>query len=154
MRLLEILNPAVIKLGMEARDKEECFEEMVDLLVRTGRISDRQKALDAIYAREEMRSTGIGRGIAIPHGKDNSVPQITAAAGTSAQGIEFEAMDAKPVHLVFVVLAEANNPGPHLQALSEIAMCLNVPGTYDRLVAARTPQEFLKVLETPSDEAL
>jgi mannitol/fructose-specific phosphotransferase system IIA component (Ntr-type) len=68
---------------MEARDKEECFEEMVDLLIRTGKISDRQRALDAIYAREEMRSTGIGRGIAIPHGKDNSVPQITAAAGTS-----------------------------------------------------------------------
>jgi len=154
MRLLEILDPGVIKIAMESTDKEESFEELIDLLVRAGRISDREAALDAINRREEMRSTGIGKGVAIPHGKDESIKHITAAAGTSAEGIEFDSIDGKPVHLVFLVLAEINNPGPHLQTLSEIATCLNEPGKYDKLVNAKTPEEFLKQFELPDDEAL
>ena len=154
MRLLEILSPAVIKIGMESLDKEESFEELIDLLVKAGKITDRQAALDAIYAREGMRSTGIGNGVAIPHGKDESIKQIAAAAGTSKEGIEFESIDGKPVRLVFLVLAEINNPGPHLQTLSEIAACLNQPTVYDKLVNAKTPDEFLKLLELPDDEAL
>lgn len=154
MRLLEILDPAVVKVRMESADKEESFEELIDLLVRAGRLSDREAALGAIEKREELRSTGIGKGVAIPHGKDESIKQITAAAGTSAEGIEFDAIDGKPVHLVFLVLAEVNNPGPHLQTLSEIATCLNEPGKYDKLVNAKTAEQFLKHLELSGDEAL
>jgi len=154
MKLLEILEPAVVKIGMESTDKEEAFEELIDLLVRTGKITDREKALDAIYTREEIRSTGIGKGVAIPHGKDGSIKQITAAAGTSKDGIEFDAIDGKPVHLVFLVLAEMNNPGPHLQTLSEIATCLNVAGVYDKLIHAKTPDEFLTMLDLMDEEAL
>jgi mannitol/fructose-specific phosphotransferase system IIA component (Ntr-type) len=146
MKLLELLSPSQIKIGLEAEDKEESFEELIDLLVRSGKITDRDAALDAIYAREEMRSTGIGKGVAIPHGKTESIRAICAAAGTSGKGIEFESIDGKPVHLVFLVLAEINNPGPHLQTLSEIATCLTVPGGYDRLIHARTPDDFLKSL--------
>lgn len=154
MKLLEILDPGVIKVGMEALDKEEAFEELIDLLVKAGKVKHRQGALEAIYAREEMRSTGIGRGVAIPHGKHESIKQLTAAAGTSKEGIEFESIDGKPVYLVFLVLAEVNNPGPHLQALSEIATCLNQPGAYDRLVNAKTPEEFLKQFEPADEEVL
>lgn len=155
MKLLELLDARVVKVGLESEDKEESFEELIDLLVRAGKITDRDAALDAIYRREEMRSTGIGKGVAIPHGKDESITTIVAAAGTSEKGIEFEAIDGKPVHLVFLVLAEMNNPGPHLQTLSEIATCLNVPGEYDRLIHSRTPEEFLKNLESVDDsEAL
>ena len=154
MRLLELLTPGVIKIGMKSIDKEEAFEELIDLLVRAGTVKDRQRALDAIYTRENERSTGIGRGIAIPHGKDQSIGHITAAAGTSDEGIEFESLDDKPVHLVFLVLAEVNNPGPHLQTLSEIATCLNVPRKYEALIHAKTPEEFLELLEVPDDEVL
>ncbi len=154
MKLLDILEPGVVKVGMESVDKEESFEELIDLLVKTGKITDREAALDAIYTREEMRSTGIGKGVAIPHGKDESITQIAAAAGTSADGIEFDSVDGKPVRLVFLVLAEVNNPGPHLQTLSEIATCLNEPGTYDKLVNAKTPEAFLQILELADTEAL
>lgn len=154
MKLLEILEPGVVKIGMESVDKEESFEELIDLLVKTGKITDREAALDAIYTREEMRSTGIGNGVAIPHGKDESITQITAAAGTSADGIEFDSVDGKPVRLVFLVLAEVNNPGPHLQTLSEIATCLNEPGAYDKLINAKTPEAFLQTLELADTEAL
>ncbi|MFO7897475.1 MAG: PTS sugar transporter subunit IIA [Planctomycetota bacterium] len=154
MKLLELLDPGVVKVGLEAIDKEESFEELVDLLVRAGRLRDREAALDALYVREQMRSTGIGNGIAIPHGKDASIEQITAAAGTSEEGIEFDAIDGQPVHLVFLVLAEADNPGPHLQTLSEIATCLNEPDAYDRLVHARTPDEFLEALSAGEEDLL
>ena len=154
MKLLDILEPGVVKVGMESVDKEESFEELIDLLVKTGKITDRESALDAIYAREEMRSTGIGKGVAIPHGKDASITKITAAAGTSGHGIEFDSVDGEPMRLVFLVLAEVNNPGPHLQTLSEIATCLNEPGTYDKLVNAKTPEAFLQALEFADTEAL
>ncbi len=154
MKLLELLDSSVVKLGLESTDKEESFEELVDLLVRSGRLADREAALDALYRREEMKSTGIGNGVAIPHGKDETIREIVAAAGTSAGGIEFDAIDGKPVHLVFLVLAEVNNPGPHLQTLSEIAMCLNEPGMYDRLINAKTPEEFLRHIELAEAEAL
>ena len=154
MKLLELLDPSVVKIGLESTDKEESFEELVDVLVRAGRLADREAALDALYRREEMRSTGIGNGVAIPHGKDETITQIIAAAGTSAEGIEFDAIDGKPVQLVFLVLAEVNNPGPHLQTLSEIATCLNDPGMYDRLVKAKTADEFLQHLALAEAEAL
>lgn len=154
MKLVEILDPQVVKIGLESVDKEECFEELIDLLIRTGRVTDRDRALEAIYVREKMRSTGIGKGVGIPHGKDKSITKITAVAGTSQEGIEFEAIDGKPVHLVFLVLAEANNPGPHLQTLSEIATCLNVPGTYEKLVNAKSPEEFFHTLTQIEEEVL
>jgi len=154
MKLLEILSPTVVKVGIKSLDKEEAFEELIDLLVQAGKVKDRERALQAIYTREEMRSTGIGNGVAIPHGKDESIEQITAAAGTSTEGIEFDAIDGQPVHLVFLVLAEANNPGPHLQTLSEIATCLNVPETYEKLIHARTPGDFLGVLEQSDQDIL
>ena len=151
MKLLEILEPRVVKIGLASTDKEDVFEELIDLLVRAGRVEDRERALDAIYRREEQRSTGIGKGVAIPHGKDESIKSITAAAGTSQTGIEFEAIDGEPVYLVFLVLAEQNNPGPHLQALSEIAACLSQPRAYDKLIHAKTPEEFLALLDLPNE---
>ena len=154
MILLELLDASSIKIGLESTDKEECFEELIDLLVRAGRIADRERALDAICTREEMCTTGIGNGVGIPHGKDESITQITAAAGTSRGGIEFESKDEKPVHLVFLVLAEANNPGPHLQTLSEIATLLHTPGEYDKLVTAKTAEEFRAALGSLDEDVL
>lgn len=154
MKLLELLNPSVIKIGMTASDKGESFVELVGLLDRSGQVPDREAALDSLWAREELRSTGIGNGVAIPHGKDTSVQHITAAAGTSEHGIPFNSIDGKPVHLIFLVLARVNDPGPHLQTLSEIATCLNVPGAYDRLVRAATPEEFLQAIQSGEEAAI
>jgi len=151
MKLLDLLHPAVVKIELDALDKDECFEELIDLLVKAGQITDRQSALDAIYAREDLQTTGIGKGVAIPHGKDPAITDIRAAAATSKKGIEFESIDDKPVHLVFLVLAQVNNPGPHLQTLAEIAACLNQPGVYDRLVNAQNPDAFLAQLQLPDD---
>lgn len=145
MRLSELLTEAVVKVGLEAEDKEEAFEELVDLLVRAGRITGRERALDVIRSREELQSTGIGRGLAIPHGKDPSIHELTACLGISHEGIEYDSLDGELVRVVFLLLAEKDNPGPHIEALSQIAKLFMVEGFIEKLVSARSPRDVLAV---------
>lgn len=146
MRLADLLSEDVIKAGLESEDKEEAFAELIELLVRSGKVSDRGAAIKAIEYRESMGTTGIGRGIAIPHGKDKSVKQLIATLGISKEGIDYDAIDGEPVHLVFLVLAEANNPGPHVQCLAEIARLLQLPGFYSRLINASSAKDVLEAI--------
>ena len=85
MRLRDLIDESVVKVGLESLDKEEVFEEMIDLLVRAGRLKDRAGALEAVRLRESQGTTGIGQGVAIPHGKHESIPSLTAAKGTSGK---------------------------------------------------------------------
>lgn len=146
MKLLEILDERVIKVPLESEDKEEAIEELVDVLVRAGKITDRNAALNAIHQRETKQTTAIGNGVAVPHGKDKSVSGLTCAVGISPKGIEFDSIDGKPVHAAFLLLAQANNPGPHLAALAEIARILEFPTVRNTLFAARTSAEVLQII--------
>ncbi len=147
MKLTELLDESVINVELESIDKDEVFAEMVEMLVRVGRLGDRDAALDAIRSREAMATTGIGSGVAVPHGKSPTVGQLTGALGISREGIDYEATDDEPVHVVFLVLAEANNPGPHVECLGEIARLLQVQGFYDRLRRAESAEEALTVIK-------
>ncbi len=147
MRLRDLLDESVVKVPLESLDKEECFEELVDLLVRAGRLSDRDTALEAILDREAKGTTGIGQGVAIPHGKSAAVTKLTAALGTSPDGIEFDAVDDESVHVVFLLLAPENDPGPHVRALAEIARLVQTPGFYRKLTEAGSAEEALDILE-------
>ena len=146
MRLADILSEDVVKVGLESREKDEAFAELVELLVRAGKVTDRAAALRAVESREVMGTTGIGRGVAIPHGKDHSITGLTAALGISRNGIEYDAMDNQPVYVVFLVLAQASNPGPHVQCLAEIARLLQLPGFYRRVLEAQTPREVIEAI--------
>ena len=146
MKLSDLLDESVVHVGLESEDKEEVFAEMIELLVRAGRIGNRDAALQAILAREEMATTGIGNGVAVPHGKEASITALTAGLGISEAGIDYDATDGEPVHIVFLVLAEVGNPGPHVQCLGEIARLLMVPGFYDRLRRAKTVEEAVAII--------
>ncbi len=148
MRLRDLLDDQSIKIGLESVDKEECFEEMVDILVQAGRVSDRAATLRAIQDREEQGTTGIGTGIAVPHAKHGSIPSLIAAMGISRDGIEFDSIDGEPVHLVVLLLANINEPGPHLQALVEIARLVRIPGFYRKAVEASTAADILQILDS------
>jgi len=148
MRLRDLLDESVVKTGLESRDKEESFEEMIDLLVRAGRLTDRAGALEAVRLRESQGTTGIGQGVGIPHGKHASVPTLTAALGVSKRGIEFDAIDGQAVHVVFMLLARVDDPGPHVRALAEIARLVQTPGLYRRLTEARSAVQILDILDS------
>jgi len=147
MRLRDLLDESVVKVGLKSLEKEECFEEMIDLLVRAGRLSDRAGALAAVRLREAQGTTGIGQGVAIPHGKHPSVPALTAVLGTSAKGIEFDSIDGEKARLVFLLLARNDDPGPHVRALAEIARLIQTPGFYRKLTGARSAREILDILD-------
>ena len=144
----ELLTKSVIKLDLEATDKEETLEEMVDVVVRAGIVKDRGAALTALREREALGSTGIGNAIALPHGKHETIERLVAAMGISHHGIEFDAVDGKPVSVVFLLLAQVDNPGPHIKALAEIAQIVQRPRFVERMSAAKSIAEVLAELRS------
>lgn len=147
MRLRDMIDESCVKIGMESIDKDECFEELVDVLVRAGKISDRTAAVRALRDREEEASTGIGRGFAVPHGKTESAKGLVVAIGTSQDGIEFESIDEKPVRLVCMLFASPDEPGKHLQALAEVMRLVRIPGVVDKLAESKDAKALLDYLD-------
>ncbi len=150
MRLRDMLDESTIKVGLESLDKEECIEEMTDVLVRAGRVANRDQAqvLAAVRTREAEGSTGIGKGVAVPHGKCAGLAGTVLAVGISKTGIEFDSADGKPVKIVFLIAASASEPGKHLQMLAEVVRLIRVPGLCDKLTAATTPKMVLDLLDS------
>jgi fructose PTS system EIIBC or EIIC component len=148
MRLRDLLDESTVKVPLESVDKEECLEEMVDMLVRAGRIVDRQDALRALLHREAQATTGIGKGIALPHGKLQSVSDLVVALGTSREGIEFDSADGQPVHIVALLLASAAATGSHLRALVEIARLVEVPGFFRKALDCKSTSELLDLIDS------
>lgn len=143
MKLSDYLTPQLIKVGLESEDKEELFEEMVQVFIDNGLLFDRAAALRAILEREEKMSTGIAKWLALPHGKIEEAKGLLIALGTSEDGIEYDSLDGEPVHVVVMVFAEIGNPGPHIEALAELSRIFSIPGFISRLRDAETSEEVL-----------
>ncbi|MCL4206508.1 MAG: PTS sugar transporter subunit IIA [Pirellulaceae bacterium] len=148
MRLRDLLDESTVKVALESVDKEECLAEMVDMLIRAGRIVDRQDALRTLLQREAQATTGIGKGVALPHGKLQSVSELVVALGTSREGIEFDSADGQPVHIVALLLANPAAAGAHLRALVEIARLVEVPGFFRRALDCSTSSELLDLIDS------
>jgi len=141
MILTHILQPTCVKVPLEGREKNSVITELVDLLDKNGLIQDRQTVLEAVFARERTRSTGIGSGIAIPHGKCSAVRELVMALGIAHDPIDFDSVDKKPVTLVILLVSPLDQTGPHIQALARISRLM-------------LDEEFRKALETaPSAQA-
>ena len=148
MKISELLTPALIKLDLASLDKDELFEEMVQIFVANGQVSDRAAAVRILQEREAKMSTGVGNGIGIPHGKLPEAKQSLLALGISRQGIDYDALDGEPVHIVLVIFAQPDNPGQHIELLAEISRLFGIPGFSDRILAAATPQEVLDIIRS------
>jgi fructose-specific phosphotransferase system IIA component len=121
MNLTQILEPASVKVPLDSKDKESAIIELVDLLDSNGLLLDRKLALEAVLTREKTRSTGIGSGIAIPHGKCKAVKELVMAVGIAAEPIDFGSVDGKPVKTILLLVSPTNQTGPHIQALASIS---------------------------------
>jgi mannitol/fructose-specific phosphotransferase system IIA component (Ntr-type) len=129
-----------IKCRLEAEDKSEVFEELVDLLVSQYGLDCREEILDAIRRREEKMSTGIKRGIAIPHAKTNFTKGVIGVLGVSAPGIDYESLDGDPVHMLFLLVSSEEDAGTHLSVLKKIALLAEIPDFYKEALAAADPE--------------
>lgn len=121
MILTQILQPTCVKVPLQGKDKDAVITELVDLLDRNKLIQNRQTVLDAVFTRERTRSTGIGSGIAIPHGKCNAARELVMALGVTESPIDFDSVDGKPVSIVILLVSPQDQTGPHIQALARIS---------------------------------
>jgi fructose-specific phosphotransferase system IIA component len=153
MRLSELLNPAAVHLRLRARTKREALAEMVGVLEAAHGFQSQGEILDRVARRESMMTTGIGNGIAIPHGKARAVDHMAAAVGVSAEGVEYEADDGQPVHLVVLFVSPETVTSQHVRVLANISRLLKEEGVRRSLREAPNPEAFLATL-TQAEGAL
>lgn len=146
MKITDLLGTSV-SLNQSAASKAEVLEKMVDLMVKKGNVTDRESFKNAVFAREEEGTTGVGDGIAIPHGRCAGVSEPGLAAMVLPAGVEYEAMDDEPVHLIFLIAAPENKGDAHLQILSKLSMMLMDEGFTASLKAAKSVEEFLRRID-------
>ena len=152
MTLLDILSPKSTLVGLQGETKEEIITELVDALELDQVITDRDKVLQAVIEREKIMSTGIGDGIAIPHGKSDAVEVLAASLGIHKQGVDFEALDGEPAYVFFLLVSPANVSGPHIKALARISRLLKNDSFKKKLISATTPTEVIEIIATEEQE--
>ena len=146
MRLTEILKPQNIKIPLDAKTKTEAIGELVQLLAGTGDVKDAKKVLDAVLEREATRTTGIGNGLAIPHGKCSGTGDLVMAIGKAATPIDFQAIDGRPVTIIWMLASPPDKTGPHIHALARISRLMTIEKFRQLLTAAKTAQEFFDIV--------
>lgn len=146
MNLKKVLATDSILPDLQADSKPAVLEELVDFLARSGKITDRDGALQAVLARESKMSTGMQNGIAIPHGKTDAVDQLLAAVAIKRDGVDFDALDGQPCKIFIMTLSPEHRTGPHIQFLAEISKLLGDEAMREKLIAAQNANEILSLL--------
>jgi len=146
MRLDQIFHVEFLKENLESESKSGALTELINVLIESGRKINPVKTLDVLLQREKLGSTGVGNGVAIPHGKISDLDEIVVAFGRSRKGIPFDAVDGKPVHLFFLLLAPESSAGQHLKALAQISKMLKKAGFRKKLIEADTKEALYKII--------
>jgi fructose-specific phosphotransferase system IIA component len=152
MLLTQILQPTCVKVPIEAKDKESAIIELLDLLDTNGLLKDRDSAQKAVMTREKTRSTGIGSGIAIPHGKCNSVKELVMTMGIVPDGMDFQSVDSKPVKIIILLVSPLDQTGPHIQALASISRLMLDEEFKLKLEQSSSADELYNLLQTKETE--
>lgn len=126
MQLSKLLTADRIRVPLKAAEKTDVITELIDVLAATGGLADRDAALQAVLKREAERTTGIGYGLAIPHGKSDGCKKLVMAAGKPAQPVDFQSLDQRPVTFVVLLVSPPDQTGPHIQALAKISRLMNI----------------------------
>lgn len=146
MKLTEHLTPNLVKIPLVATDKTAAITELIDLIDAAGLLSAREPLLQSVLTRENQRSTGIGRGFAIPHAKSDSVDKLVVALGRTAQPIEFKAIDGKPVSLIALLASPISATSMHIQALAKLSRLVTNASVLDKILTAPTAAELYQVI--------
>lgn len=146
MNIRKAITKEALSLSLNARDKNGIIEELVDLLDHSGRIADRKAVLKCVLEREKKMSTGMHNGLAIPHGKTDTVEGLVASVGLIPEGVDFQCMDQQPAKIFILTVSPANRAGPHIQFLAEISRLLNRADVRKRIVEADSLDELHALL--------
>ena len=146
MKITDILDEASIIQDLRSTSKKGVLQELSTVLVEGGKLPDRDKAVQVLLEREKLGSTGIGDGIAIPHGKMKEIKELVTSFGRSIDGVDFESIDNKPTYLFFLLVAPENSAGIHLKALARISRLLKDPSFRNRLMEARDRGDLFRII--------
>jgi PTS system fructose-specific IIC component/PTS system nitrogen regulatory IIA component len=146
MFLHDVFQPEFIKVDLEAEDKDEAFEELADHFCQVDKSNVREDILEALNEREAKMSTGIQKGIAIPHGKTNAVDKVRGVLGISRKGVDYDALDGEPVYLLFMIVAPQQDSEKHLRVLKRLAELLENPQFYIDLQSQKDSRAAYKII--------
>jgi fructose-specific phosphotransferase system IIA component len=153
MKLLDILSPDCVKAPLAAKDKQGVIHELVDLLAATGKVKDAKALKDAVWTRECTRTTGIGHGLAIPHGKCPGMPALAMAIGKPESPMDFEAIDGQPVRLIVLLASPPDKTSDHIQALAQVSRLMIMESFRDKIYAAQSASEIYELLRSQEKPA-
>ena len=146
MQMDQIFKIEFLNENMLAKTKTEALDELVNTLIKGGLKLDSRKAIEVLQQREKLGSTGIGDGLAIPHGKISSLNEIVVAFGRSKKGVDFDSLDGKPVHIFFLLLAPENSVGQHLKVLAKISKMFKKANFYQKLIETESKSNLYKLI--------
>lgn len=152
MKITDFLDRKAIKIGIQATDKEGILKELVGVLAQAKDLGDSKAVVKALLERENLGSTGIGQGIAIPHGKTDRVKELTAVLGISKQGVNFEALDGEPVYIFFLLVAPKDTAGPHLKALAQISRLLRDSYFCELIKRCQTADDVFELIKREEEK--
>ena len=148
MKLSKFCEEDLISFDLKGKTKDQIINEMVDLTSRSKLVKERQELYQAVVEREKLVTTGVGYGVAFPHAKTKAVKGIVVAFGRSNPGIDFEAMDRKPVHLFFLIAAPEDAIGAHLNVMARLSYIMKNEKVRERLMKITSPKELLEILDS------
>jgi PTS system nitrogen regulatory IIA component len=144
---MDFLSQAAIVVDLKSTNKKSAIIELVDVLKNTKKVKKSDEIVNVLLEREKIGSTGIGQGIAIPHGKTNVLDEQLGALGISRKGIEFNALDGEPVHIIFILVSPVEVAGQHLQALARITRLFTDKFLRQAIRDAATAEEVVKIIQ-------
>ncbi|MDD2557461.1 MAG: PTS sugar transporter subunit IIA [Desulfuromonadaceae bacterium] len=145
MTIVELLNVTAVEANLRAETKEQVLEEMTDVMLRAAPL-DHEQVLSVLQERERLGSTGIGSGVAIPHGKIADIDKMYLAFGRSIKGVDFDSMDGKPAHLFFLLIAPEESVSTHLKTLARISKLLKKQDVRTELLEADNAEVIYKII--------
>lgn len=146
MNIVDLLDPLAVAAALEGGTKNEILGELTDALLRVEKSLNREEVLRVLQERERLGSTGIGEGVAIPHGKLKDIDRLLIAFGRSGRGVDFDSMDGKPAHLFFLLVAPEESVGVHLKTLARISKLLKNPLVRKRLIEAGDAADLHRII--------
>ena len=149
MKIFDFLNEKAISSDLKSQDKKGVIQELTGLLIKAGELKPKMKdaVVKVLLNREALGSTGIGQGVAIPHGKCEYVKELVGAFGVSKKGINFDSLDGESAYLFFILLAPIESSGPHLKAFARISKLLKDKYFRDSLKNAENEKALLKIIK-------
>ncbi|MCS7227631.1 MAG: PTS sugar transporter subunit IIA [Endomicrobia bacterium] len=147
MKIMSFLDPKSIILPIKEKEKKAIIKELIDVLERNHRVKNKDEAFKSVIEREKLGSTGVGLGVAIPHGRTSSVDKLVGALGISPEGVDFESLDGEPVHFVFLILSPLDATGDYLRAISRVARFFKDKFFREALKNVSSVEEAIKIIK-------